>query len=127
MQLTLQGSGSALTIQGYDATGLVVDGERFEHSIAFSPDGPVQEWPVRDVKQLNAADAEPILAMDPEVVILATGEQTVMPPPEFLKQFGPRGIGLEAMNLGAACRTYSVLAGDERRVVAAVIISHSDP
>ena len=31
-------------------------------------------------------------------------------------------IGLEAMDLGAACRTFNILSGEGRRVVFAVLI-----
>jgi len=34
-----------------------------------------------------------------------------------------RGVGLEAMHLGAACRTYNVLVQEERRVAAALFLS----
>jgi uncharacterized protein len=36
--------------------------------------------------------------------------------------FTARGIGLEAMELGAACRTYNVLVQEERRVAAALFL-----
>jgi uncharacterized protein len=33
-----------------------------------------------------------------------------------------RGIGLEVMDTGAACRTYNILMSEGRRVVAALIM-----
>ena len=33
-----------------------------------------------------------------------------------------RGIGLEAMQLGAACRTFNVLVQEERRVAAVLFL-----
>jgi uncharacterized protein len=33
-----------------------------------------------------------------------------------------RKIGLEVMEIGAACRTYNVLVGEERRVLAAILL-----
>ncbi|HNR84724.1 MTH938/NDUFAF3 family protein, partial [Ottowia sp.] len=32
------------------------------------------------------------------------------------------GIGVETMDTGAACRTYNILAGEGRRVVAALLV-----
>ena len=37
-------------------------------------------------------------------------------------EFATRRIGLEVMEIGAACRTYNVLVGEERRVLAALLL-----
>jgi len=51
------------------------------------------------------------------VVIGWAGGQTFLPAAQR-RWFLERGIGIEVMELGAACRTYNVLVGDGRRVVA---------
>jgi uncharacterized protein len=38
-----------------------------------------------------------------------------------------RKIGLEVMEIGAACRTYNVLISEERKVLAAVLLPGSEP
>jgi uncharacterized protein len=38
-------------------------------------------------------------------------------------QFAARRVGLEVMQLGAACRTFNVLVQEERRVAAALFVS----
>lgn len=69
---------------------------------------------------LTLADIEPILALDPEIVILGTGAEQLFPDATVLGAILSRGIGCEVMNTGAACRTYNVLVGEDRRVVAAL-------
>jgi uncharacterized protein len=47
------------------------------------------------------------------------------PPAATLAACLQRGIGLEAMTNAAAARTYSVLAGEGRRVVAAFVMRNA--
>jgi uncharacterized protein len=44
-----------------------------------------------------------------------------MPPAALKAAFKVRRIALEPMDTGAACRTYNLLATEERRVAAALI------
>ena len=73
---------------------------------------------MRDVKTLSAADLEPLFALHPEVVLLGTGAKQVFPASDVRQAFAARRIGLEVMDLGAACRTYNILVQEERRVAA---------
>jgi len=71
--------------------------------------------------RLLGADASRITALDPEVLLLGTGARQIFAPPEFGARFLRKGIGFEVMDTGAACRTYNVLAGEQRRVVAVLL------
>jgi uncharacterized protein len=62
-----------------------------------------------------------ILDLEPEIVLLGTGARQIFPPGEFGARFLRKGIGVEVMDTGAACRTYNVLAGEQRRVVAVLL------
>ena len=75
-----------------------------------------------DAAALDPALLEPILALRPELVLLGTGARQVFPPAAVLAAFLTRGIGVEVMTNAAAARTYSVLAGEGRRVVAGFVI-----
>ncbi|MEM9360380.1 MAG: MTH938/NDUFAF3 family protein, partial [Pseudomonadota bacterium] len=57
----------------------------------------------------------------PEFLLLGTGRKQHFPTPELRAAFAEAGIGLEAMNTGAACRTYNVLLAEGRPVAAALI------
>ena len=65
---------------------------------------------------------QPALALEPEVILLGTGESQAFPPGRRMTDIMRRGIGLEIMTTGAACRTYNVLMAEQRRVVAALIL-----
>ncbi len=58
--------------------------------------------------------------------ILGTGEQQVFPPVEIMAACLTRGIGIEVMNNASAARTFNVLAGENRRVVAAFMLEASN-
>ena len=80
------------------------------------------DWPVRDASELTIAHLETAIARKPELILLGTGSRILFPAIEVLTGVSSRGIGLEVMDTPAACRTFNILAGESRRVVAAVII-----
>ena len=55
--------------------------------------------------------------------MLGSGASQAFPPPEAMAACLARGIGLETMTNAAAARTYNVLAGEGRRVVAGFILT----
>ncbi len=91
-------------------------------SFILAPDRLVEEWPVIRAEQFDLAAIEAIVALDPEVVLLGTGTRQVFPPRETHAALLKRRIGVEVMNNAAACRTYNLLAGEGRRVIAAVML-----
>jgi uncharacterized protein len=72
---------------------------------------------------MTPAHAEPILALQPSVVLLGTGARQQFPSQEVLATFLQRGVGIEVMDNAAAARTWDILASEGRNVVAAFILS----
>jgi uncharacterized protein len=122
VQLTRENPEFRYTIRAVDAGGVTVNDRRLERSFILTPDTLVEDWPARDVAQLVPADLEPLLALQPAVVLLGTGPRLRFPPPAVMAACLSRGIGLEAMDNAAAARTFTVLAGESRRVVAAFLL-----
>ena len=56
-----------------------------------------------------------------EFLMLGTGHTQIFPPEHLRKAFAERGLGLEVMDTGAACRAYNVLLAEKRAFAAAVI------
>lgn len=83
--------------------------------------GAVSDWPAVAVDTLNEASLAPLMALAPELVLLATGSRQRFPPPAVLGLLYARGIGCEVMATDAACRTYNVLVAEDRRVVLALL------
>ena len=91
-------------------------------SFLLAPNRLVDDWPVLSPDQFNVAATEALLELEPEVVLLGTGSRQVFPPREAQVALLRQRVGIEVMDNAAACRTYNLLAGEGRRVIAAIIL-----
>jgi len=121
MQLNLERPDYRYFLRGADGSGALVNDRRLVRSFIIAPDHLVEDWPIHDVRALAPADLDALLALQPALVVLGTGAQQQFPPAAVMAACLQRGIGLEAMTNAAAARTYSVLAGEGRRVVAGFV------
>ena len=99
----------------------VVDRE-LHASFILATDRLIEGWEASDVNSLTPASADPILALEPAVVLLGSGAKLRFPPQAVLAAFLTRGIGVEVMDNAAAARTFNVLAQEGLKVVAAFIL-----
>ena len=118
MQLNLERPDYQYFLRGADGTGALVNERRLTASFIIAPEALVEDWPVRDASAIAPTDLEPLLALSPELLLLGTGANQVFPPAAALAACLRRGVGIEVMSNAAAARTYTVLAGEGRRVVA---------
>ncbi len=121
MQLNLERPDYLYFLRGADGSGALVNERRLTRSFLISPNALVEDWAVRDVRAMTPADLDSLLAQQPALVVLGTGAHQQFPPAAVMAACLQRGIGLEAMTNAAAARTYSVLAGEGRRVVAGFV------
>lgn len=108
-------------ITGY-TTGEVKLAERTLVTSAIVMADRIVDWAVTGVDTLNEAALDAILDLQPELVLLATGERQQFPAPRLLAYLPSRGVGVEVMHTGAACRTYNVLVAEDRRVALALVL-----
>ncbi|MGY0611232.1 MULTISPECIES: Mth938-like domain-containing protein [unclassified Luteimonas] len=101
----------------------LVNDRQLQASFILAPDRLVEDWAATAVAGLTPEDLEPLLALEPEVLVIGTGDSQGFPPPRTLAACLARGVGLESMNNAAAARTFNVLASEGRRVVAGFILS----
>ena len=78
-------------------------------------------WTTAKPDSLTEIDMAQLLELSTEVVLLGTGSRLRFPPAPLLRPFVTAGIGLEVMDLQAACRTYNILASEGRKVAAALL------
>lgn len=123
MQLTEHRNEQQLFLRHADAQSVTVIDRRLIRSIAIGASGIVEDFPASSVDTLDDAAIRTILNLQPEVVLLGTGARAVFPPQAVLAQFLQRGIGLETMDNAAAARTFNVLIGEGRRVVAVFLLA----
>ena len=109
-------------IERYGNGGFRVTGESYRGSILVLPDRTAA-WPLAAIEELDLASLEPVLAAEPpiEVLLLGCGSAMAFIDPDLRDAARARGVALEPMDTGAACRTYNVLMAEDRRVAAALI------
>ena len=121
MKMNLETRPGVNAVTAYGAGYVEVNHERFTTAVIISPSGPVEAAAIASFEELEAAHLEALLAGDPEVVLLGTGERHRFVHPRLLAGLAARRIGVETMTTAAACRTYNLLMVEDRRVVALLL------
>jgi uncharacterized protein len=109
-------------ISGLIPGAVSVNGRTYEHSIVVPWLGEIIPWGQVGFEGLTSSDFERLAELQPELVIFGSGARLRFAPPALLRSLMVRRIGIETMDTAAACRTYNVLAGESRRVVAALLL-----
>ena len=80
------------------------------------------EWPGANIDALSVDMLAPIFQAEdpPEILLLGCGRGRLINS-TLRAAIRARGPVLDAMDTGAACRTYNILMTEERRVVAALL------
>jgi len=110
-------------IQGYSAGGFKVSGKPYQGPIIVTPTGTMP-WSINGpFSTLGENDFETLAANanDLDVVLLGSGAKGEFFPPALRAALKSRGLVVETMDTGAACRTYNVLMAEGRRVAAALL------
>jgi uncharacterized protein len=109
------------TIQSYSDTAITVGGEVYSESIAINHNTLIADWPVTQASKLNAESLEALIALKPEIIILGSHNPDALRRLDIIRQLCEQKIGVECMDIGAACRTFNVLLSEERAVVIGII------
>jgi uncharacterized protein len=121
MKITQQLPSGINLIRRYGADFIVIGEQEIRASCLVTANS-LTSWEPRTVSELDIDRLAPVFALAPEVVVLATGARQTFPRAALRAEFASRKIGLEVMEIGAACRTYNVLVSEERKVLAAVLL-----
>ncbi|EIM01378.1 hypothetical protein RHOFW104T7_16365 [Rhodanobacter thiooxydans] len=122
MDLSLERPEGFLYVRRVGARSVTVIDREITCSFLLAPDRAVENWSVTAADALDASHVEALLALQPELVLLGTGERQAFPAAAFLAGFLRKNIGIEVMDNAAAARTYNLLAGEGRRVIAGFIL-----
>ena len=107
---------------GYGEGYVEVNRTRYSGSLVVAAEALVTDWPLESIDALSADHLAAILEMKPEIVLLGTGAKFAFPEPARLAPLREARVGVEVMDTAAACRTYNILLGEGRNVVAALIV-----
>lgn len=120
MKLHLQTPTGENMVTGYGPDYVDINGRRQDASLVLLPDQMIHEA-FTTFEALDEAQFHGLLALQPELVLLGTGRRQRFPHPSVLRPLMEAKVGVEVMDLQAACRTYNILMGEGRRVAAVLL------
>ncbi len=118
MKLTLENPSPTNLVRGYGPGEIRIGETLVTSSCLLAAQALIADLRPRTPAELELGDLEPLFALAPEVAIVGWAGGQFLMPPRQRRWFLERRIGIEVMELGAACRTYNVLVQDGRPVVA---------
>jgi len=121
MKLTLDANTGVTLIRSYSNGELRVSDQVFHRSCILTPTTVLADWRPTKVDDVQDADLQVLFAQKPQLVLLGTGDRQQFPHVSIRGAFARAGVGLETMDLGAACRTFNVLVQEGRNVCAALL------
>jgi uncharacterized protein len=122
MRFTQHTPGGLNLIRNYGKDFVTVGDVEIRASCIIGATDLVRDWQPKDVASLTLEHLAPLFEHKPEVVVLSTGARQQFPPAALRAEFAMRRIGIEVMEIGAACRTFNVLVSEERKVLAAILL-----
>jgi uncharacterized protein len=122
MKFTLDARPGINLIRGYGPGEVRINDQALYANCIVTAEALITDWKAHDSDSLTVEDLQPLFDLKPELVLLGTGSKQRFPPATIRSLFSARRIGLETMDLGAACRTYNILVQEERRVAAALFL-----
>ena len=121
MQLT-RDSSAVNVIRAWEPGRVRIAERWIAGNVIVGTDRLIESWTATPPHELTIADLEPALALEPTIIVLGTGTERLLPDVELMAAVAARSVGLEIMSTPAACRTFNVLLGEQRRVVAALFV-----
>ena len=120
MKLHASAPAGVHVVTAYGEDYVSVNGVRHQDSFVVLP-GRTVEWGGRSFERHTSEDYGFLARLDAEIVLLGTREQQRFPHPRLTAALARAGVGLEVMDLRAACRTYNILVAEGRKVAAALL------
>lgn len=118
MQIEENQPDNPLSITAYGAAGIEINGESYKHPICLTQNG-IAAVPTASPQELTAESFLEYLRHNlhhPEVILVGTGSKHAFLHPKITVRLAAEGIGLESMTTAAACRTFTILQGEGRKV-----------
>ena len=125
MELQLENDPLGYRIRSFVDNTVVIGEVRYTASLIVTPKRLVRDWPPQHPDQLTNDDFGLILALEPDLILVGTGNALRFPDSVILKGVIRAGIGIDFMDSRAVCRTYNILAAEGRHVAAGIIIDRS--
>ena len=122
MKLHQQTTPNVNTIRATGPNYIRINSESYSSSLIVTPDSIENNWPIDHPEQLNIEIVKQLLGFQAEIILIGTGHKHHLLDPLLYVEATRQGIGIEIMTTEAACRTYNILLGEDRAVLAALIL-----
>lgn len=122
MILSQDHSDARYQIQSISPGKICINNEMYTSSLIISPNQLMTPWHPTSIETLTDADLLLFLDLNPEIILLGTGEKSIIPKTQQLACLLEKQFHIECMNTAAACRTYTVLISEGRNVAAGLIL-----
>lgn len=110
------------SVQAYTEKEIKVNSLIYTHSLIISKQEVISNWPISSIRELNEDTLKPLLHSHPKIIIIGHQQIGQFAPELIRLDLGKHRIGFETMSIGAACRTFNVLLGEQREVVIGLIL-----
>jgi len=106
----------------YGEGGFRISGADYTGSVIVLEDSTIP-WNVTSIEQITIDNLSPVFDVDSlaDILLIGCGAKFTPPPQKLRAELKEKGIALEWMDTGAACRTYNVLLVEARLAAAALI------
>lgn len=122
MKLHLNSAPNANNITGHGDGFVMVNGRKIETAVVVTAGQLIEPWQLQVPDRPAVDDFTALILLAPGLVLFGTGKVFRFPDPRIMAHLYQRGIGFEAMDTAAACRTFSVLMSEGRKVAAALLV-----
>ena len=123
MEVHEENDHSSYVLRSYELGQFIkVNNQQYQRPIILSAMQLNDEWRPQTPGDIQEQDWQAIITLKPEILLIGTGEQQHRLSNQQLSPIIEQKIGVECMDTGAACRTYTALVAEGRAVVAALFI-----
>ena len=122
MQFTEDNPSGKYIVNAYSINSITINQQIYKSSLYLSASELINDISLTANDSLSIDSIQFLLDLHPELLLLGTGNTMKFPPAEVIATFAQHQIGLEVMNHAAACRTFAVLATEERNVGALLLL-----
>jgi uncharacterized protein len=122
MKLHSDNRSGQLSVSSVGADHVVIAGQRYTRSLLLVGNQVDATWGPDTFAGLNESHFAALAELTGHILLLGTGSRQHFPAPALLRPLIDAGLAVDAMDTGAACRTYNILAAEGRAVAAALIV-----
>jgi uncharacterized protein len=125
MEIQLDKQPAGYYVNSFNDNEIVIGEICYTSSLVVAPTHVIPDWSPQHSDEIQMNDFDVILDLQPELVLVGTGNGLRFPNSAIYKRIIDAGLGIDFMDSRAVCRTYNILAAEGRHVVAGVIINQS--